>query len=108
MSDKSTMWRKRVAAWRASGATAAKFSAQHGFSTARLWYWSSRFKREPAAPAVRLMQLVRSPSTDPGFGRRGAIVVDLADVRARITVETGVDRETLSTVVQVLSAGGAR
>lgn len=104
------MWRKRVEAWRASGETAAEFSARHGFTTARLWYWSSRFKREGAAPTpvVRLAQLVRAPSTDGGSGRRGAIIVDLLEVRARITVELGVDRETLSTVVQVLSTGVAR
>ena len=101
--ETAATWQKRVASWRASGETAAEFGRRHGFAATTLWYWASRLKREgaKAAPVVRLAQLVRIPGSE-GAARRGAIVVDLIDVRARITIEPGVDRETLSTVVQAL------
>ena len=107
MSDTATMWRKRVAAWRASGETAAAFSARKGFVANTLRHWSWRLRRETAAtPVVRLAQLVRSPEVmEPA---RSLIVIEMLDARARITVETGVDRATLTTVVAVVDARGAR
>jgi hypothetical protein len=50
--------------------------------------------------------VIRSPA--PGAGRRGAVVVDVLDVRARVTIEAGVERETLEIVFGVLGVGGAR
>lgn len=112
MADTHTTWRKRVAAWRASGETATVFSARHGFAVSALWRWSSRFKREadPVAgpPLVRLAQLVRPPASEASSARRGGIVVDLVDARARVTVEPGADRETFAMVVEVFRMGVAR
>ena len=102
----TAIWQKRIAAWRASGESGAAFSARNGFPVSALWRWSSKFKREsapsaPPAPMVRLAQLVRTPGAE--IWRRGAVVIDLADVRARITVEPGVDRDTLAMVVGVVA-----
>ena len=109
MSNVKAKWRRRVASWRASGETAKAFSSGRGFSVGTLRWWSSRLGRDadPSPPVVRLAQLVRSPVADAGV-RRGGIVVDLLDARARITIEAGVDRDSLATVVEVLGMRGAR
>ena len=112
MKDTKTTWRRRVASWRASGETAAKFSSRQGFAPTTLRWYASRLKREgvevaPAAPLVRMAQVIRSQAPGDG-GRRGGIVVDLLDVRARITVEAGVERDTLALVLDALGVGGAR
>ncbi len=101
------MWSKRVAAWRASGETAAEFSARKGLVTNTLRHWSWRLRRETvAAPVVRMAQLVRSPAvTEQG---RSPIVIEIIAAHVRITVQAGVDRETLATVVAVVDARGAR
>src|SRR5262245_54820635 len=110
MADKET-WRRRVASWRASGQTAAEFSTSHGLAVATLRGWSSKFKREPAAPAaarVRLARVIRrAASPAPQQQQRGDVVVDLLDLRARVIVEAGATLETLQVVLAALGAGGA-
>lgn len=101
-SDTKATWRQRVASWRASGQTAEEFSGGREFSAATLRWWASRLRREPAA--VRVARVVRAP--DPRRSA-GAVVVELRDVAARVTVEPGADRETLAMVVAVLAARGA-
>jgi transposase len=103
-------WRERVAEWRASGQTAAEYCAERGLSVGTLRWWSSRLKRKgrpgrASSPTVRLAQVVRSPAAPPA---RGAVVVELRDARARITIEAGVDPETLAVVLAAIDAGGAR
>jgi hypothetical protein len=107
--ETKTKWRRRVARWRASGKTAEEFSSGQGFSAGTLRWWSSQLRRDvdPVPPVVRLARLVRSPAAEPR-DRRGGIVVELLDARARITVEAGVDRDSLATVVEVLGMRGAR
>lgn len=111
MTDKE-IWSRHVASWRASGQTAAAFSADHGLSVATLRRWSSKFKREAAAataltvPQIRLAQVVR-PAT-PAATCCGAVIVDLLDLRARVTVEAGAERATLQVVLAALGVGGAR
>jgi hypothetical protein len=111
MADKET-WKRRVASWRASGQTAAEFSASHGWAVATLRGWSSRLKREsavavaPTATRVRLAQVVRQAA--PPAPRGGEVVVDLLDLRARVTVEAGAKPETLQVVLAALGVGGAR
>ena len=108
--DTATKWRKRVARWRAGGETAAEFSARHGFAASTLRWWSSRLGREAgvrgATPTVRIAQLVRVP--DAVTWRPNAVVIELLDASARITVETGVDRETLATVLAAIDARSPR
>lgn len=113
MADTRTMWRQRVTGWRASGLTAEAYSAQHGFAASTLRWWSSRLAREraatpsPAAPVVRFAQLVRAAATD-GERAPGAIVVELLDARARLTVPPGVDMDALVLLVDVLLGRAVR
>lgn len=39
---------------------------------------------------------------------RGSVVIDVLDLRTRVTVEAGVARETLAAVFGALGIGGAR
>lgn len=109
--DTETIWRTRVAGWRASGETAAAYSARYGYATNTLRTWSSKLGRDATAVAgprpsttVRVAQVLRSPSTEV---RRGAIVVELLDARIRIAVEAGADPDTLAAVLAALGARGA-
>jgi hypothetical protein len=45
-----------------------------------------------------MVQLVRVPSKERGAG----VIVDLTDVRARVMVEPGFDRETFVQVLEML------
>lgn len=112
MSDTKITWRRRVASWRASGQTADEFAAAHGFAPSTLRWWASQLKREtattttsPAAPLVRMARVIRAPSSSMS---RGSVVIDVLDLRTRVTVEAGVARETLAAVFGALGIGGAR
>ena len=112
MKETKATWRSRVASWRTSGETAAAFSRQQGCAPATLRWYASQFKREEAerttaAPLVRMAQVIRSSAVVDG-ARRGGVVIDLLDVRARITVDRGVERETLALVLTTLGVGVAR
>lgn len=114
MQDTKTIWRERVASWRASGETAAKFSSRHDFAPTTLRYWASRLKREPAGdapaavePLVRMARVVRAASRAPDDLARRAVVVEVLDARVRVLVEAGVDRATLDAVFGALGVGGA-
>jgi hypothetical protein len=110
MSDTATKWRQRVASWRASGETAETYSTGRGFTASSLRYWASRLRREDAiaGPVVRLAQVVRTQSTQWDEAPRGAVVIELLDARARITVASDTDRAVLATVLEVLDQGGRR
>lgn len=115
MADTKATWRSRVAAWRASGKTAEEYSAGQGFAASTLHWWSSRLGREGTRPSVvtsgiRLAKVVRS--TEPVVAAapkgRGAIIIELHNARLRVVVEAGVDRATLSTVLELVGKGGGR
>ena len=110
MGDTKITWRRRVESWRASGLTADEFAAQHGMVAGTLRWWASQLKREqspPQAPLVRMAQVIRSASPS---ARRGSVVIEVVDTRARarVTVESGVERETLDVVFGALGIGGGR
>ena len=119
MTEKQEAWSSRVADWRASGKTAAAFSARHGLSANSLRWWASRLQRKgtvvpdaivvaaPASPVVRLAKVVRAPESTSGFVR-GTIVIEMLDARVRLLVNAGVDRETLATVLDLVERGAAR
>ena len=110
MRHTKSAWRRLVASWRASGQTAEEFAATHGVAAATLRWWTSRLKREepsPAVPLVRMAQVIRSPSPAAATGR-GSVIVDVLDVRARVTIEAGAERETVDIVFGALGVGGAR
>jgi transposase-like protein len=115
MQGTKTIWQERVASWRASGETAAKFSSRHDFAPTTLRYWASRLKRDAAgeapavtAPLVRLARVVRAPSRAVDDGHRRAVVVEILDARVRVLVEAGVARATLDAVFGALGVGGAQ
>lgn len=109
MSDKTAMWRSRVAAWRASGQTAEVFAADHGFPVGTLRGWSSRLGREErraaAPPVIRLARVVRAARAESSAPSSSGIVIELRDVSARIAIDGSVDRQTLATVLAVLREG---
>lgn len=110
MSDNKTVWRSRVAEWRASGETAELFATKRGFSVSALRSWSSRIGREEkrlTTPSIRLARVLRPPATLEQAARRGSIVIELLGAQARVVVEGGVDRQALTTVLEVVR-GGAR
>lgn len=109
MSDKTAMWRSRVAAWRASGQTATAFATGQDFSVSALRWWSSRFAREARAPVptptIRLARVERSVDAEVIVPPPGRIVIELRDLRARLVLDGHVDREVLSTVLATLREG---
>ena len=97
MSDARTVWKQRVASWRASGQSAEKFSAGR-FKASTLKWWASQLRSAGPAPVVRVAQVLRPAERT---NRHGSIVVE-DDTRMRITVEPGADREALSLVFDLL------
>lgn len=101
MSD-TTVWAKRVAAWRASGLTAGEFAEGRGFAEGTLRWWAWRLgrsadTRKGAAP--RMVKLVARRSEPSSTS---ALTIEVNG--ARVTVPGGVDRETLSSVLAALAA----
>jgi hypothetical protein len=95
-------WQRHVARWRASGETAAEFAVREGIKVGTLRWWSSRLRRDvttaPVQAPVPMVQLIRVPSKTCATG----VIVELTDVRARVMVEPGFDRETFSLVLEML------
>ena len=113
MSDKKTMWQSRVAEWRASGKTAEEFSTGQGYTAGTLRWWASRLRRDARSgrPTIRLARVARSGrtgSSEVASRPQGGVVIELLDMSARVLVETGVDRDTLGTVLEVMRAGGGQ
>jgi len=115
MTPRTALWQERIAEWRASGLTAEQFCQDKEFTTSALRQWVYRFKREAQAapktaePAVRLARVVRE-TTDPVAPTRKVkplqepLVVEIGD--ARICIWPGFDRETLRTVIALLTGLG--
>ncbi len=58
-----TAWAERVAAWRESGLSAARFASGREFAASTLRYWASRLKRLRAEePTITFAQLARTES----------------------------------------------
>ena len=108
MSGTSTIWKKRVAEWRASGKTAAAFSAGRGWSPQTLRWWSSRLGRKAQAPIVRVAQVVRAPADVAAARGAGVVIVEALDARLRITIAAGADRALVTTVLAVVAGWRAR
>ena len=100
MSDTRTVWKQRVASWRASGESAERFSVGRGFAASTLKWWASQLRNAEAerAPVVRVAQVLRPAERT---SRHGAIVVE-DDTRMRVTIEPGADREALELILDLL------
>ena len=89
-------WQSRIAAWRASGQTAAAFAAEHGYTVGTLRWWSSRLRRRAAARFVRLVPIASAVASTE-------IVLDVGG--ARVRVARGFDATLLAQVVAALRMG---
>jgi len=113
VSTTTETWMQRVEAWRASGERAETFSRREGYAASTLRWWSSKLKRDLAAPVppasapasapeVRIARVVREvppPATSKGC----AITLEVAGVRVDVAPEA--DRATLAMVLDVLGVG---
>jgi hypothetical protein len=97
MADTRTIWKQRVASWRASGESAERFAIGRGFAASTLKWWASKLCEDGPTPVVRMAQLVRS--SGDGVRGRGAVIVEGLDTRMRVTIEPGADRETIAAVL---------
>ena len=57
---------------------------------------------------MRLAQVVRTLPPQQGDAPRGAVVIELLDARARVTVASDTDRALLATVLELLEQVGRR
>jgi len=55
-------------------------------------------------PAVRMVQLVRSPVPHEPGETAGAIVVELLDARVRVTIDSGADLDAAVAVLELLTS----
>ena len=100
MADRAT-WAERVAGWRTSELTSEQFSAGQGFTAGALRKAAQELDsgtRASKAQTIRVARVLRAPAASAA----AALVVELGD--ARVIVHAGVDRATLATVFDVLTA----
>jgi hypothetical protein len=123
MTATAEKWAERIAGWRESGLTSEKFCEGRDFSANGLRHWAyklgktKRRRRQPEVPIARVVRVpapsvacVPAPAaakTTAGAPFDSSLVIEIGG--ARVVVRPGFDRETLSSLVEVLTArGGAR
>ena len=113
---KASEWRERIAEWRASGLSAAKFAESRGCSAHQVWNWAAKFRKEDitrlgestgrsqlsSLPSSRisLARVLRSPKQEPANRSAvstGAMAVEVGGMR--LVVPSGFDRGTLAMVL---------
>ena len=97
-SSLETLWRGRVAAWRATGLPAVRFAPSQGYSTSTLLRWAHRLKDRPqprGAEGPAFVPVVRASAPE--------LLVEVGGARVRVT--HGFDPELLASVVRAI--GGA-
>ena len=90
-------WEARVAEFRASGLSGAKWCQTHGLKTHQFYYWLGKNRAqdaEPAGPAKWLQVEVRKPMT--------AAALQVRVGQTIIEVVPGFDPELLTDVVRAL------
>ena len=107
-------WATRVEAWRASGLTSAEFCEGSGFSAGGLRNAAHQLDKRAGtaarSPRVLLARVVRAPATpvapevapEVAPAQPARVVIEVG--RARVVVAPGVDRATLATVLELLTA----
>ena len=124
---KAIEWREKIAEWRASGLSAAKFAESRGYSAHQVWNWAARFRKEDAACAARAAEaagpaqtvsvaghsipfarVLRAPKQEVSENAvpAGAMAVEVCGMR--LVVPSGFDRETLAMVLDEVEARKAR
>ena len=110
-------WAKRVTGWRSSGLTASEYCAGRGFSRTALYWWSSKLRKEGPETgglreAISMARVVRRPRSEPApvesALEMAVVLIERGD--ARVFVPPGVDRATLTLVLEALEGhqGGSR
>jgi hypothetical protein len=92
---KRVLWERRIADFKASGLSGAKWCVAHNLKTHQLWYWLK--KLQPELPAEKPVQWLPVEIRDPG----PALTVKIGP--AAIEVPGGFDPQLLISVVRVLS-----
>jgi hypothetical protein len=104
----ATLWSRHVAGWRASRQAAAEYCAQHGIDLKALRYWTRKLDDERRAtalvPPVRIARVERVAALPPPTAP--SMIIELHG--ARVVVGGGIDRDTLTTVLEVLAARASR
>jgi hypothetical protein len=113
---KASEWRERIAEWRASGLSVAKFAESRGCSAHQVWYWAAKFRKEDAVRTgeaadrsrvrlvlpsrIPLARVLRSTKQEPDNRpavSTGAMAVEVGGMR--LVVPSGFDRGTLAMVL---------
>ena len=92
---------REVAAWRASGLSAAAFSARRGYSPKSLFRWASTTEALAVTKPAEFVRLEIAPRA-----AAAEIVVEVG--AARVRVGRGFDPDLLRDVVATLTAAGGR
>lgn len=121
---KAIEWREKIAEWRASGLSAAKFAESRGCSAHQVWNWAARFRKEDEARAaeaagpaqtvsvaghsIPFARVLRAPKQEVSENAvpAGAMAVEVGGMR--LVVPSGFDRETLAMVLDEVEARKAR
>ena len=121
---KAIEWREKIAEWRASGLSAAKFAESRGCSAHQVWNWAARFRKEDEARAaeaagpaqtvsvaghsIPFARVLRAPKQEASEKTvpAGAMAVEVCGMR--LVVPSGFDRETLAMVLDEVEARKAR
>lgn len=92
---KRVLWERRIADFKASGLSGAKWCAAHNLKTNQLWYWFK--KLHPEMPAKKSVQWLPVEISDS----EPALTVKIGP--AMIEVRNDFDPQLLISVVKVLS-----
>ena len=122
---RASEWRKRIAEWRASGLSAAKFAESLGCSAHQVWNWAAKFRGEDAArtteataavqvgrvvahsiPLARVLRAPRQESFEKPAASATAMAVEVGGMR--LVVPSGFDRGTLAMVLDEVEGRNPR
>ena len=96
-------WAARLAAWRGSGQSAARFCADKDYSEGTLRYWASKLRDvSPGRPEVRIAKVVPASMATEA---ETPIVLEVGGVR--VALRRGFDRDVLRHVLDALGSRSA-
>jgi len=120
---RASEWREKIAEWRASGLSAAKYAESRGCSAHQVWNWAARFRKEDEVRAARAAEaagpaqavsvtghsipfarVLRAPKQEVAekMGPASAMAVEVFGMR--LVVPRGFDRATLAMVLDEVEA----
>lgn len=94
-------WEARVAAYRASGQSAAVWCAAHQLTTRQLWYWLRKFSntKPTVTPSSRWVTVTVDKEPEE---KETALIIKVGS--AEIEVKPGYNSTLLSSIVKTLQA----